>query len=801
MPFAEQQIWDNSLSEDKKQTMALSKGKHPVRTTARTKWRFQSVMYTQKNYNRLDRFRLIAALLVIAIHTSPLASLNSEADFFLTRVTARISVPFFLMVTGFFLPIGKQTLKKVLKKLCLLYGGAILLYLPLGIYAGHYQVLLFTDALRMLFFDGTFYHLWYFPAAILGILIVSLLRRFVKTDQALAVAALLYLIGLAGDSYYGLTKALPFLNSIYEGMFHVFSYTRNGIFMAPVFLLMGVRIRETENTTKRHFTTDQPILLSAGLILSFLCMTAEAFVLRHFALQRHDSMYLFLPIVMCFLFRLLLETDRRNASELPLPADAPGISARSLRTITTLIYILHPAMIVVVRAAAKLLRLTAALVDNSLLHFFAVSCISVLAAVLAVFLTRRLSLNPKTSLQKRFFKMARGQSGKDLTTEKNGLPDTEPPKTSRAWIELDLSALRQNVRILQDCVPKDCKLMPAVKADAYGHGAFPIARELNRIGIEDLCVACAAEGVGLRNAGITGNILILGYTAPEDFELLFRYRLTQTVLDFSYAEKLQAYGLPLSVHIAVDTGMHRLGIRCEDIALIRRVCHMKNLSVDGIFTHLSACDSPADECRRFTSDQIQAFHQVIDTLKNEGISCRGIHMLSSYGIFHYPEEAADYVRPGIALYGLLSTAEDTAAIRDRYPLQPVLSLHARISSVRSLCAGEAAGYGLAFTTDHDMKLAVLSIGYADGLPRALSCGRGAALIGGVRVPIIGRICMDQTLVDVSGVPDVKQGDTATLIGISGAEEITACEIAATCRTITNELLSRLGKRLTVTVRP
>lgn len=755
------------------------------------------MIYTQKNYTRPDRFRLIAAFLVIAIHTSPLASLSGEADFFLTRILARVAVPFFLMVTGFFLPAKKAGIKKILKKLCLLYGGAILLYLPLGIYAGHYQALLFTDALRMLFFDGTFYHLWYFPAVILGILTVSVLRRFCSPRLTLGITVLLYLIGLGGDSYYGLAKALPFLNSIYEGMFHIFSYTRNGIFMAPLFLLPGIRIKESECTPGKRFAADHPPFSVAGLIISFLCMTAEAFILKHFSLQRHDSMYLFLPLVMYFLFQLLLGTDKKSAAELPLSAGAFGISARSLRTVTTLIYILHPAVIVAVRAAAKFLHLTALWVDNSLLHFFAVSFFSAFAAVLTVFLTQRLPLARKLSLYRK--RLSETESGTERTNGKNRTTDAKMP--ARAWIELDLSALRQNVRLLQNCIPTGCKLMPAVKGDAYGHGAVPIARELNRIGIEDFCVACAKEGIELRNAGITGNILILGYTDPADFELLYRYGLTQTVLDFPYAEKLAACGLPLSVHIAVDTGMHRLGIRCEDIERICTVYHMKNLRVDGIFTHLSACDSPAEECRCFTNDQIRAFRQVITALRSEGISCQGIHTLSSYGIFHYPEEADNYVRPGIALYGLLSTAEDTAAIRENHPLQPVLSLHAKIASVRTLCAGESAGYGLAFTADRDMKLAVLAIGYADGLPRSLSCGKASVLIKGHHAPIVGRICMDQTLVDVSGIPDVRQGGTATLIGISGTEEITVCELAAACGTIANEFFSRLGKRLTVTVSP
>lgn len=379
------------------------------------------------------------------------------------------------------------------------------------------------------------------------------------------------------------------------------------------------------------------------------------------------------------------------------------------------------------------------------------------------------------------------------------------PKPSfgrRAWIELDMTALEHNVRFLESLIPAGCSLMPAVKANAYGHGAVPVARELERLGVTSFCVACAAEGVELREAGIKGDILILGYTFPQAFPLLRRYRLTQTVVDYAYAEQLQACGLPLHVHIAVDTGMHRLGIRCEDTDQIAAVYRMKNLSVDGIYTHLAACDSDELQAQALTERQIDAFFQVIERLRADGCPCRGLHLLSSYGILRCRRAAADHVRPGIALYGLLSTAEDIHRLlpaREKgagvSPLRPVLSLKARVSSLRTLRAGESAGYGLAFTACRDMTLAVLSIGYADGLSRSLSQGRGRVLINGYSAPIVGRICMDQTLVDVSGVPELSPGDAAVLIGTSGAREITAGELAENCGTITNEILSRLGGRL------
>lgn len=733
-------------------------------------------MKTQKYYGWLDRFRLIAAFLVIAIHTSPLASFNGAADFFFTRVLARVAVPFFFMVTGHF-TLYRSSLKRSLTKMCLLYGLSVLLYLPLGIYAGHYRELSLTDVLKMLLFDGTFYHLWYFPACILGVLLVSLLCRFFSLKCVTVISAFLYVVGLFGDSYFGLAEKVPVLHTIYAAMFQIFSYTRNGLFLAPLFLVLGVWAGKLLTIPVSRLRS----VSAAGtaLALSFAAMTAEAFLLRHFELQRHDSMYLFLVPTVFFLYLLL--------SALP---EVP--SRRDLRTAAMWIYILHPAFIVVVRGLAKVLHLTALLVDNSLLHYPAVALLSAGAGVIFAWLPGKIS------------KARSGKASADGPKAAQTAFSAAFRPPHRAWIELDLHALEHNVSFLQSLLPEGCRLMPAVKANAYGHGAVPVAAELNRLGIRSFCVACASEGIELRKAGINGEILILGYTPPEQLPLLQQYRLSQTILDYAYAESLSRSGVRLHVHIAVDTGMHRLGIRCEEIEQIAAVYTFQNLAVDGIYTHLSACDSDSPESRTFTECQITAFVQATETLKARGCPCRGLHLLSSYGILNYPEAAGDYVRPGIALYGLLSSDRDSRRIlsgKDESAapssLRPVLSLKARVASLRTLHEGEAAGYGLAFIADREMKLAVLSIGYADGLPRALSDGNGRVLINGYSAPILGRICMDQTLADISEIPEKKvaPGDTAVLIGRSGSLEITAGELAERCGTITNEILSRLGERL------
>mgnify|MGYP001069472052 CR=1 FL=1 len=205
-------------------------------------------MRTRRNYGGLDIFRIFAALLVVAIHTSPLAVISEGGDFFLTRILARVAVPFFLMVTGHFIGAGflnpsvrsLARFYKFLQKTILLYVFCILLYLPVGIYANHYADMTVGAIFRMIIFDGTFYHLWYFPACILGILLICLLSRFLSLGGMTVVSAVLYLIGLLGDSYYGLVQKVPALETIYEALFHVFSYTRNGLFLAPVFLVLGM---------------------------------------------------------------------------------------------------------------------------------------------------------------------------------------------------------------------------------------------------------------------------------------------------------------------------------------------------------------------------------------------------------------------------------------------------------------------------------------------------------------------------------------------------------------------------------
>ncbi len=759
-------------------------------------------MSHEKNPGGLDRFRLPAALLVVAIHVSPLSALSPEADFFLTRVLARLAVPFFFLVTGYFV-LGDRPdparVRRFLGKIGLLYGFSILLYLPFGIYAGHYERLTVSGLLRMLLFDGTFYHLWYFPACILGLLLVSSLCHILPRRAVAATAGLLYLAGLLGDSYHGLAASVPALKALYGGLFRMSSFTRNGLFFAPLYLVLGAQLASgrDKNAGRRPVSRTPSGSRKAdlcGFAASFVLMGAEAFLLRALGLPRHDSMYLFLVPASVFLFRLLLSWDCRPA--------------KRLRAVSAWIYVLHPAVLILLRMAARPLGLTKLLVEDPLIQFLSVAALSTAASFAAAALSARLSAA---------LSVRRRGAGRRAVPEGSAAPDApavsdtsvrpagpvsrDIPASSkgtaafgrRAWIELDQRALRHNVRYLESLLPEGCRLMPAVKANAYGHGAVLIAGELARLGIDAFCVACAAEGVKLRKHGITGEILILGYTHPSQFPLLVRYGLTQTVVDASYGALLNAFGKKLHVHVGIDTGMHRLGERSENLDRLQSIWQMEHLVIDGVFTHLCTADGRTEREVQYGKEQAEAFYRTVQKLEEAGCACPNIHLHSSYGILRYPEYSGDHVRPGIALYGILSNKEDSSAWGAS--LRPVLSLKARIGSVRDLHPGESAGYGIAYTAGEERTLAVLSVGYADGLPRSFSCGKASVLINGRRAPILGRICMDQTLVDVTGIPGVEAGGHAVLIGSWGEETVTACDWAEAAGTITNEILSRLGGRL------
>ena len=335
---------------------------------------------------------------------------------------------------------------------------------------------------------------------------------------------------------------------------------------------------------------------------------------------------------------------------------------------------------------------------------------------------------------------------------------------NRTWIELDREALAHNIRRYQSLLPAGCRIMGVVKADAYGHGARAVAAQLWELGIRHFATATLDEAVQLREAGIQGEILILGYSAPAYFHLLAEHGLTQTATCPDHAAQLETYcrenGVRLKVHIAVDTGMHRIGF----------------------LQHVD-----------FSRWQAETFKSVVESLQARGVELGTVHLLSSYAAVNYPEYAYDYARLGILMFGVKSSAADY--LREDLQPMPVMTLKARITSVREIGPGETVSYGRIFRAERPTKVASVSIGYADGIPRCLSGGKLRAIVRGQYAQGIGRICMDQLMLDVTGIEDVRVGDEAVFIGRQGDCVIYAEELAENAGTITNELFSRLGARV------
>lgn len=371
-------------------------------------------------------------------------------------------------------------------------------------------------------------------------------------------------------------------------------------------------------------------------------------------------------------------------------------------------------------------------------------------------------------------------------------------QTDRAWIEIDLKNLWHNVEILKKAMPPNCELMAVVKADAYGHGAFEISKYLNQMGVTNFAVATIDEGIKLRRYGIYGEILILGYTNVSRASELKQYNFTQTLIDFEYAKALNSQNIVVKTHIKIDTGMHRLGIPSRDFSDVKNIFSMKNISVCGIFTHLCCSDSKLSDDMVFTRKQIDRFYCLIHALKNSGIRIPKLHIQSSYGLLNYPELTCDYIRVGIALYGVLSSPnEDTTLKLD---LRPVLSLKSRVVLIRFVEKGECIGYGRSFIAKRDSRIAIIPIGYGDGFPRNLSDGNGSVWIRQHIVPIVGHICMDQIAVDITDAEEIAVGDIATLIDAGKNMELSAPIIAQKTGSISNELLCRMGARLPIVIK-
>lgn len=364
------------------------------------------------------------------------------------------------------------------------------------------------------------------------------------------------------------------------------------------------------------------------------------------------------------------------------------------------------------------------------------------------------------------------------------------PFTTYALIDLD--AVAANVHTLKHHIGEKCQLIAVVKANAYGHGAIPVARAALHAGASRIAVARVDEGIALRQAGIHAPILVMGYAIPAEAERMVAHDLTPTVTTLEVAQALHAAaasaGRKVPIHIKIDTGMGRFGLLPDEaLSFIDRFAALEGLDLEGIYTHFATSDE-AD--KSFTMQQYTIFTGVLNSLSAAGYTFRLKHAANSAAAIDLPTTHLDAVRIGIALYGLNASSE-TISTFDRHP---VLTLRSHVGRVRTLPVGWSIGYGRTYICETPRKVALVPIGYGDGFRRHLS-NKGVMLIRGKRVPVIGRVSMDQTVVDVTDLPDVHENDEVVVLGRQGEEHITAEEIAALVGTNNYEVVTALLGRV------
>ena len=366
--------------------------------------------------------------------------------------------------------------------------------------------------------------------------------------------------------------------------------------------------------------------------------------------------------------------------------------------------------------------------------------------------------------------------------------------TRRVYAKVDLDAIASNMKAMKALLPEQTGMLGVVKADAYGHGAVPVARAIEPY-VSGFAAATAEEAVQLRKAGLKGLILVLGVPFPEDFEDLIRWEIRPAVFEWEQAKELSRLALlchkVLPIHLAVDTGMSRIGMKPgeEALELVKRVSCLKGIRIEGIFTHFSRADEKDLSC---TEEQLNAFEAFDRQLREQGIRIPLRHCSNSAAIVGgLSSNQLELCRAGIALYGLYPSGE---VRKDLAALTPALELISCVSCLRDIGPGTAVSYGGTFVADRPMRIATIPVGYGDGYPRSLS-GKGAVLIHGQRAPILGRICMDQFMVDVSHIPDVRNFDEAVLLGFQDGGHISAEEIAEVSGGFHYEILCGLNKRI------
>ena len=369
----------------------------------------------------------------------------------------------------------------------------------------------------------------------------------------------------------------------------------------------------------------------------------------------------------------------------------------------------------------------------------------------------------------------------------------------RTWAEVSLDNLEHNYRAIKNHIPEGCRFLGVMKADAYGHGAVPLSHALCELGAEYLAVSNLEEAIQLRRGGVRAPMLILGYTPASFADTMVFMDITQEVHSLEYAKELDTAlagtNYILNVHLKLDTGMTRIGFFAYDhertLPELLEVCGLPHLHVEGVFTHFCVADSKAPEDEAFTRTQYARFTAMLDALAAHGIRPELRHCASSGATILYPELALDLVRPGIATYGH-APSEDAEGILD---LRPLMTVRTTVAQLREIPAGTSISYGRTYTAERDMRVAVLPIGYADGLLRGLS-GKVSFRIRGKMARSVGRICMDMCMVDVSEIPGIRVGDEAALFGYDTDGTLLPCErIAQQAGTISYEILCGISKRI------
>ena len=369
-------------------------------------------------------------------------------------------------------------------------------------------------------------------------------------------------------------------------------------------------------------------------------------------------------------------------------------------------------------------------------------------------------------------------------------------KYERVYAAVDLSAALYNMERMHEAVSPQTKMIGVIKTDGYGHGAVPIGRELEKLPyVSGYAVATAEEAFTLRRAGLSKPILILGYTFPYSYYELVLQEIRPAVFRKDAVEALDVcagrLGRKAVVHVKVDTGMSRIGIRPDEEGLVfmEWIAGLAHIEVEGIFTHFARADESDHSAALSQLTKFTAFVEEAERRMGKQIPLK--HCSNSAGILTLPQANLSLVRAGITLYGLSPSGEVT---KDMLSLRPVLSLKSRLVYVKEIEAGTPVSYGGTFVAKEQMRIATIPVGYGDGYPRGLS-GKGSVLVRGTRAPILGRVCMDQFMVDVSDIPDASEGDVVTLIGVDGGEEITMEELGELSGRFNYELACCLGKRI------